>query len=92
MSGPPDFRLEHSGLRGGDEFSESSRPGARFGPRAIRMAPTVWSYRDARSIQAGTAPYALLPVADAGETPAAATRFERARPAQASADSRERSS
>ena len=21
----------------------SSRPGARFGPRAIRMAPTVWS-------------------------------------------------
>ena len=84
-----DFRIEHSELRGDDEFAEfastdlpyysdwrgsfeklpwatddealarrdadvaivgaplddavSSRPGARFGPRAIRMAPTAWS-------------------------------------------------
>ena len=91
MSDPPDFRLEHSELRGDDEFGEfstidlpyysdwhgsfeklawatddgsleqaradvaivgapfdegvSSRPGARFGPRAIRMAPTTWASR-----------------------------------------------
>jgi Arginase family len=123
MSGPPDFRLEHSELRGGDEFGEftaeelpyysdwhgsfeklpwavkeatlraagadvaivgasfdegvSSRPGARFGPRAIRMAPTAWSHRDAWSIQTGTEPYAHLSV-DAGDAPVVPARFERA--------------
>ena len=97
MSEAPDFRLEHSELRGEDEFTEyantdlpyysdwhgsfeklpwatdeaslraaeadvaivgapldegvSSRPGARFGPRAIRMAPTAWGSEFAWSIQ-----------------------------------------
>lgn len=124
MSGPPDFRLEHSELRGTDEFGEfasedlpyysdwhgsfeklpwalseaalraseadaaivgapfdegvSSRPGARFGPRAIRMAPTAWSRSGAWSIQSGTEPYAHLKVVDAGDAPIVPTRFERA--------------
>ena len=38
MSGPPDFGLEPPGLGGGDEFSQPSCPGARFGQLAIRMA------------------------------------------------------
>jgi hypothetical protein len=37
MSGPPDSGRGQSRLRGGDEFSESSRPGA-VRPAAIRMA------------------------------------------------------
>jgi len=111
MSDPPDFRLEHSELRGDDEFAEfsnsdlpyysdwhgsfeklawatddaslaaaradvaivgapfdegvSSRPGARFGPRAIRMAPTTWASDSAWSIQLDTEPYAHLTVVDA---------------------------
>ena len=36
----------------------SSRPGARFGPRAIRMAPTAWSSDYAWSIQLDVEPYA----------------------------------
>ena len=35
----------------------SSRPGARFGPRAIRMAPTAWSSDYAWSIQLDVEPY-----------------------------------
>ena len=38
----------------------SSRPGARFGPRAIRMAPTVWSTDYAWSIQSDVEPYARV--------------------------------
>src|SRR6478672_6397700 len=115
MSDPPDFRLEHSELRGDDEFAEfsntdlpyysdwrgsfeklawatddeslaathadvaivgapfdegvSSRPGARFGPRAIRMAPTAWG-TDAWSIQLSTEPHAkVFRVAAAGPIP-----------------------
>ncbi len=124
VSGPPDFRLEHSELRGEDEFTEfdsvdlpyysdwhgsfeklpwaldegtlramapdvaivgapfdegtSSRPGARFGPRAIRMAPTAWSPTDAWSIQLDVEPYSILKVVDAGDAPIVPTRFERA--------------
>jgi agmatinase len=124
MSDVPDFRLEHSELRGEDEFSEfrsedlpyyadwhgsfeklpwaftdealraanadvaivgapfdegtSSRPGARFGPRAIRMAPTAWATADAWSIQLLAEPYAKLTVVDAGDAPVVPTRFERA--------------
>jgi len=124
MSEAPDFRLEHSELRGEDEFTEfrsedlpyyadwhgsfeklpwaftdealraanadvaivgapfdegtSSRPGARFGPRAIRMAPTAWATADAWSIQLLTEPYAKLTVVDAGDAPVVPTRFERA--------------
>ena len=124
MSQAPDFRLEHSELRGEDEFAEfssedlpyyadwhgsfeklpwaftdealraanadvaivgapfdegtSSRPGARFGPRAIRMAPTAWGTADAWSIQLLAEPYAKLTVVDAGDAPVVPTRFERA--------------
>lgn len=124
MKRPPDFRLEHSELRGEDEFTEfasvdlpyysdwrgsfeklpwavdegtlralspdvaivgapfdegtSSRPGARFGPRAIRMAPTAWSTTDAWSIQLDVEPYSVLKVVDAGDAPIVPTRFERA--------------
>ena len=64
----------------GAPFDEgvSSRPGARFGPRAIRMAPTAWG-TDAWSIQLSTEPYAKLKVVDAGDAPIVPTRFERAR-------------
>lgn len=64
----------------GAPFDEgvSSRPGARFGPRAIRMAPTAWSAADAWSIQARTEPYRHLNVVDAGDAPVAPGRFERA--------------
>jgi agmatinase len=124
MSDAPDFRLEHSELKGEDEFTEfstedlpyysdwrgsfeklpwttddgslaasgadvaivgapydegvSSRPGARFGPRAIRMAPTAWGTTDAWSIQLDTEPYAHLTVVDAGDAPVVPTRPERA--------------
>ena len=37
----------------------SGRPGARFGPRAIRSAPTTWG-RDAWSIQLEVEPYERL--------------------------------
>jgi agmatinase len=124
MTDAPDFRLEHSELRGEDELTEytpedlpfysdwrgsfeklpwattaeelraagadvaivgapldegtSSRPGARFGPRAIRMAPTAWSNLDAWSIQLDVEPYERLTVVDAGDAPVVPTRFERA--------------
>jgi agmatinase len=55
----------------------SSRPGARFGPRAIRMAPTAWSSDYAWSIQLETEPYANLKVVDAGDAPIVPTRFQR---------------
>src|SRR5262245_52005170 len=64
----------------GAPFDEgtSSRPGARFGPRAIRMAPTTWGTADAWSIQLDAEPYARLTVVDAGDAPIVPTRFERA--------------
>jgi len=55
----------------------SSRPGARFGPRAIRMAPTAWSQGTAWSIQLGVEPYARLKVVDAGDAPIVPARAER---------------
>jgi agmatinase len=63
----------------GAPFDEgvSSRPGARFGPRAIRMAPTAWSSNYAWSIQLDTEPYSKLKVVDAGDAPIVPTRFER---------------
>ena len=82
------WALDDAALRGakadvaivGAPFDEgvSSRPGARFGPRAIRMAPTTWGTADAWSIQLGTEPYAHLTVVDAGDAPVVPTRFERA--------------
>ncbi|HTG48374.1 MAG TPA: agmatinase [Actinomycetota bacterium] len=64
----------------GAPFDEgtSARPGARFGPRSIRMAPTVWSPEYAWSLQLDTAPYEVLTVVDAGDAPIVPTRFERA--------------
>ena len=54
----------------------SSRPGARFGPRAIRMAPTTWG-GNAWSIQLDVEPYANLKVVDAGDAPVVPARLER---------------
>ena len=63
----------------GAPFDEgvSSRPGARFGPRAIRMAPTAWGSDWAWSIQLDVEPYKHLKVVDAGDAPIVPTRFER---------------
>jgi agmatinase len=55
----------------------SSRPGARFGPRAIRMAPTTWSSDLAWSIQLDVEPYRVLNVVDAGDAPIVPGRLER---------------
>ncbi len=55
----------------------SSRPGARFGPRAIRSAPTAWSSSDAWSIQLDVEPYAHLRVVDAGDAPVVPGRVAR---------------
>jgi agmatinase len=55
----------------------SSRPGARFGPRAIRMAPTAWSSNFAWSIQLDVAPYDVLKVVDAGDAPVVPARLDR---------------
>jgi len=55
----------------------SSRPGARFGPRAIRMAPTAWSSDSAWSIQLDVEPYVGLTVVDAGDAPVVPARLDR---------------
>jgi agmatinase len=55
----------------------SGRPGARFGPRAIRMAPTAWGAEYAWSIQLGVEPYADLTVVDAGDAPVVPARLDR---------------
>ena len=55
----------------------SSRPGARFGPRAIRQSPTAWGVNDAWSIQLDVAPYERLTVVDAGDAPVVPARLER---------------
>jgi agmatinase len=64
----------------GAPFDEgtSSRPGARFGPRAIRMSPRAYEASSAWSIQLDVEPYAAVKVVDAGDAPIAPTRFERA--------------
>ena len=54
----------------------SGRPGARFGPRAIRSAPTTWG-SDAWSIQLQVEPYARLNIVDAGDAPVVASRHAR---------------
>ena len=56
----------------------SSRPGARFGPRAIRMAPTAWSTPIPRGRSSSDVePYAGLKVVDAGDAPVVPARLER---------------
>ncbi|MEO8509676.1 MAG: agmatinase [Chloroflexota bacterium] len=56
--------------------SVSHRPGARFGPRAIRQA----SYHsgDINSLQLGIEPYAWLDIVDAGDAPVTPMDIERA--------------
>jgi agmatinase len=63
----------------GAPFDEgvSSRPGARFGPRAIRSAPTAYGHEYAWSIQLDVEPYARLVAVDAGDAPIVPTRPER---------------
>lgn len=54
----------------------SNRPGARFGPRAIRAA--TYHSGDLWSIQLGTSVLDKVKVVDAGDAPVVASRFERA--------------
>jgi agmatinase len=64
----------------GAPFDEgvSSRPGARFGPRAIRMAPTAWGNPWAWSIQLDVEPFSVIKAVDAGDAPIVPTRPQRA--------------
>lgn len=55
--------------------SVSHRPGARFGPRAIREASYVSG--DINSLQLGIEPYAWLDVVDAGDAPVTPMDVER---------------
>jgi agmatinase len=55
----------------------SARAGARFGPRAIRMAPYHWANADAWSIQLDVEPFTHVTVVDAGDAPVVPTRIER---------------
>jgi agmatinase len=55
----------------------SARPGARFGPRAIRQAPYHWGTDVAWSIQLDVEPFAVLKVVDAGDAPVVPSRLAR---------------
>jgi agmatinase len=55
----------------------SARPGARFGPRAIRQAPYHWGTDIAWSIQLDVEPFAALKVVDAGDAPVVPSRLAR---------------
>ena len=55
----------------------SARPGARFGPRAIRQAPYHWGTADAWSIQLDVEPFQVLKVVDAGDAPVVPSRLAR---------------
>jgi agmatinase len=56
----------------------SGRPGARFGPRAIREAPYASGLADAWSIQLGVEPFQTIVAVDAGDAPVVPSRLERA--------------
>jgi agmatinase len=56
----------------------SARAGARFGPRAIRMAPYHWGNADAWSIQLEVEPFTHVKVVDAGDAPVVPSRLARA--------------
>jgi agmatinase len=55
----------------------SARPGARFGPMAIREAPYTSGTLDAWSIQLEVEPFRELAVVDAGDAPTVPSRLER---------------
>jgi agmatinase len=56
----------------------SGRPGARFGPMAIRAAPTAFGTLEAWSIQLDVEPFRALTVVDAGDAPVVSSRHARA--------------
>ena len=56
----------------------SARAGARFGPRAIRMAPYHWGNAYAWSIQLEVEPFTHVKVVDAGDAPVVPSRLARA--------------
>jgi agmatinase len=56
----------------------SARPGARFGPRAIREAPYHWGTEGAWSIQLEVEPFRALTVVDGGDAPVVPSRLARA--------------
>jgi agmatinase len=56
----------------------SARSGARFGPRAIRMAPYAWGNEGAWSIQLEVEPFKMISVVDAGDAPVVPSRLARA--------------
>jgi len=55
----------------------SGRPGARFGPMAIRAAPTAFGTLEAWSIQLGVDPFRVVKVVDAGDAPVVSSRHAR---------------
>ena len=55
----------------------SGRPGARFGPMAIRASPTAFGTLEAWSIQLDVEPFRVLNVVDAGDAPVASSRHAR---------------
>jgi agmatinase len=55
----------------------SGRPGARFGPMAIRAAPTAFGTLEAWSIQLEVEPFRIVKVVDAGDAPVASSRHAR---------------
>ena len=57
--------------------SVSARPGARFGPKAIRSAHVPRGSQDAWSIQTEVEPFAAITVVDAGDAPVVPGRPER---------------
>jgi agmatinase len=56
----------------------SARPGARFGPRAIREAPYHWGTKNAWSIQLEVEPFREVVAVDAGDAPVVPSRLARA--------------
>lgn len=79
---PDDVSLEASGARvaivGAPlDDGTSGRPGARFGPMAIRAAPTAFGTLETWSIQLDVEPFRVLNVVDAGDAPVVPSRHAR---------------
>jgi len=79
---PDDESLEASGAQvaivGAPlDDGTSGRPGARFGPMAIRAAPTAFGPFETWSIQLGVEPFRVLNVVDAGDAPVVSSRHAR---------------
>ncbi|HZD16838.1 MAG TPA: agmatinase, partial [Actinomycetota bacterium] len=79
---PDDASLEASGAEvaivGAPlDDGTSGRPGARFGPMAIRAAPTAFGTLEAWSIQLDVEPFRVLNIVDAGDAPVVSSRHAR---------------